>query len=129
MSRPLPWQPKPPHSPFRCPLSPLCACGDSQHSISTKRSFRGSHRLLPVSRLCPEGCLRQGDEAMFGRNGDKSNSKVGGNGELTAPPGQDGRELIIQAETVVKTYHTGTDEVHALKGIDFAVARGEMVAV
>jgi ABC-type lipoprotein export system ATPase subunit len=66
---------------------------------------------------------------MFGRKGDKSNGKISGNGAITAPPSQDGLELIIQAETVVKTYHTGTDEVHALKGIDFAVARGEMVAV
>src|SRR5687768_5163865 len=40
-----------------------------------------------------------------------------------------GTEYIIQAENVVKTYHTGTDEIAALKGIDFAVARGEMVAV
>jgi putative ABC transport system ATP-binding protein len=36
---------------------------------------------------------------------------------------------IIVAEGVVKTYHTGTDEVTALKGIDFAVQRGEMIAV
>jgi len=36
---------------------------------------------------------------------------------------------IVRAEGVVKTYHTGTDEVTALRGVDFAVARGEMVAV
>jgi len=66
---------------------------------------------------------------MFGRNGNKANGKVIGVSALTAPLSQDGHELIIQADTVVKTYHTGTDEVQALKGIDFAVARGEMVAV
>jgi putative ABC transport system ATP-binding protein len=38
-------------------------------------------------------------------------------------------EFIISAEQAVKTYHTGTDTVAALKGIDFAVQRGEMVAV
>jgi ABC-type lipoprotein export system ATPase subunit len=36
---------------------------------------------------------------------------------------------IIHAIGVVKTYRTGTAEVTALKGIDFAVRRGEMVAV
>ena len=44
-------------------------------------------------------------------------------------PNQTGRDLIIQAEAVVKTYSTGTDTVQALKGVDVAVARGEMVAV
>jgi putative ABC transport system ATP-binding protein len=36
---------------------------------------------------------------------------------------------MIQAEGVVKTYDTGTAKVQALRGVDFAVARGEMVAV
>ncbi len=36
---------------------------------------------------------------------------------------------IIQARNVVKTYDTGNARLHALKGIDFAVKRGEMVAV
>jgi ABC-type lipoprotein export system ATPase subunit len=40
-----------------------------------------------------------------------------------------GRDLIIRAEDVVKTYSTGTDTVQALRGVDFAVERGEMVAV
>lgn len=40
-----------------------------------------------------------------------------------------GRDLIIHAQSVVKTYHTGTDEVTALRNVDFSVARGEMVAV
>lgn len=56
---------------------------------------------------------------MFGR-GKKSV-------ESTAVPG--GPQVMIQAQQVVKTYDTGTSKVQALKGIDFAVARGEMVAV
>lgn len=38
-------------------------------------------------------------------------------------------EAIIQAQSVVKIYDTGTSKLHALKGIDFSVRRGEMVAV
>ncbi|MGH2548551.1 MAG: ABC transporter ATP-binding protein [Thermomicrobiales bacterium] len=37
--------------------------------------------------------------------------------------------LIISANSVVKTYDTGSATVQALKKIDFAVERGEMVAV
>ncbi len=36
---------------------------------------------------------------------------------------------IIQARNVVKIYDTGNAKLHALKGIEFAVKRGEMVAV
>ena len=36
---------------------------------------------------------------------------------------------IIEARDVVKTYDTGTMRVEALKGVSFAVERGEMVAV
>jgi putative ABC transport system ATP-binding protein len=43
--------------------------------------------------------------------------------------GRAGDDLIIRAEGVVKTYDTGTTKVQALRGVDFAVARGEMVAV
>src|SRR5215217_5933295 len=57
---------------------------------------------------------------MFGRG---KKSVEGG----AAVPG--GPELMIQAEQVIKTYDTGTSKVQALRGIDFAVARGEMVAV
>jgi putative ABC transport system ATP-binding protein len=57
---------------------------------------------------------------MFGRG-----RKSTGNGAVA--PG--GPELMIQAHQVVKTYDTGTTKVQALKGVDFAVARGEMVAV
>ncbi len=38
-------------------------------------------------------------------------------------------DAIIAARDVVKTYDTGTMRVDALKGIDFEVERGEMVAV
>ena len=40
-----------------------------------------------------------------------------------------GEDVIISASNVVKTYDTGTNKVQALKGIDFEVRRGEMVAV
>ncbi len=36
---------------------------------------------------------------------------------------------IITARQVVKTYATGSDQVQALKSVDFSVRRGEMVAV
>jgi len=38
-------------------------------------------------------------------------------------------EPIIEARAVLKTYETGKIEVAALKGVDLAVARGEMVAI
>jgi ABC-type lipoprotein export system ATPase subunit len=38
-------------------------------------------------------------------------------------------DSIIQAENVVKTYASGSERFIALNGIDFSVARGEMVAV
>jgi putative ABC transport system ATP-binding protein len=36
---------------------------------------------------------------------------------------------IIYAHDVVKTYHTGTEHVRALNSVNFAVERGEMVAI
>jgi putative ABC transport system ATP-binding protein len=42
---------------------------------------------------------------------------------------EDGRDLIIRAEDVVKVYDTGSTQLTALKGIDLSIARGEMVAV
>ncbi len=36
---------------------------------------------------------------------------------------------IIEAAGVTKTYHTGKMEVPALRGVDFTVSRGEMVAI
>ena len=38
-------------------------------------------------------------------------------------------DLIISALGVHKTYHTGQVEVHALRGVDLNVRRGEMVAI
>ena len=38
-------------------------------------------------------------------------------------------DLIIHAENVVKSYASGSERFLALNGIDFSVARGEMVAV
>jgi putative ABC transport system ATP-binding protein len=40
-----------------------------------------------------------------------------------------GGDAIIRCAGVVKTYDTGSSKVQALRGIDFAVGRGEMVAV
>ncbi len=54
----------------------------------------------------------------------------GANGHVPAPAtAAAGGDAIIRAEGVVKTYDTGTDQVQALRGVDFAVGRGEMVAV
>ncbi len=39
------------------------------------------------------------------------------------------RDLIVQATAVQKTYDTGTVRVDALRGVDLALERGEMVAI
>lgn len=39
------------------------------------------------------------------------------------------RETIISARDVVKTYDTGTVQVHALRGVSLCVEQGEMVAI
>ena len=55
--------------------------------------------------------------------GGKSNGVV-------AASGADGKPMyMVEARDVVKTYDTGTTKVQALRGVDFAVAKGEMVAV
>ena len=51
------------------------------------------------------------------------------NGRAASPRPSSPADAIIRAEGVVKTYDTGTDKVQALRGVDFAVARGEMVGV
>jgi putative ABC transport system ATP-binding protein len=61
---------------------------------------------------------------MFGRNGNSNQHDT----KNTVVIVQD-RGAIIRAEQVVKTYQTGSQQVTALKGVDFAVAHGEMVAV
>ena len=38
-------------------------------------------------------------------------------------------DLIISAQGIHKTYDTGTVQVHALRGVDLRVSRGEMVAI
>jgi len=39
------------------------------------------------------------------------------------------REAIVEARQIEKTYDTGKVEVYALRGVDLALARGEMVAI
>lgn len=38
-------------------------------------------------------------------------------------------DFVIQTQGLVKTYVTGTNEVHALRGIDLKVAKGEFIAI
>src|SRR5579871_3113185 len=40
-----------------------------------------------------------------------------------------GHQMIIEATTLHKTYRTGALTVQALRGVDFVVSRGEMVAI
>jgi ABC-type lipoprotein export system ATPase subunit len=47
----------------------------------------------------------------------------------TGANGAAGSDLMIDAKQVVKTYDTGTTRVQALRGVDFSVERGEMIAV
>jgi putative ABC transport system ATP-binding protein len=46
-----------------------------------------------------------------------------------AAASRDGRDLIIDARDVVKTYRTDDVEVNALRGVSLQVPRGEMVAI
>jgi putative ABC transport system ATP-binding protein len=52
-----------------------------------------------------------------------------GRGRKQTAQQSDQNGYMINAQQVVKTYDTGTTRVQALRGIDFAVPRGEMVAV
>lgn len=45
------------------------------------------------------------------------------------PQSQGDPNAIVEARSVTKVYNTGSTELHALKGIDFSVKRGEMVGV
>ena len=49
--------------------------------------------------------------------------------EIQPMPAGMTEQPIIHAQQVVKTYQTGSSQMTALRGVDFAVARGEMVAV
>src|SRR5437868_8524341 len=48
---------------------------------------------------------------------------------IPAPPVPTPTDVIIEARGVHKTYDTGTVKVHALRGVDLRVGRGEMVAI
>jgi putative ABC transport system ATP-binding protein len=37
--------------------------------------------------------------------------------------------IVIQADKLTKTYRSGTNEVHALRGVDLTITRGELVAI
>jgi ABC-type lipoprotein export system ATPase subunit len=63
---------------------------------------------------------------MFGRNRTSTSTSTQ---ERTAREQAPGDAAIVRSEAVVKTYHMGNDTVTALRGVDFAVRRGEMVAV
>ena len=39
------------------------------------------------------------------------------------------KDVVIATEALTRTYVSGTNEVHALRGIDLTIARGEMVAI
>jgi ABC-type glutathione transport system ATPase component len=43
--------------------------------------------------------------------------------------GTEAHEPILSARGVVKTYRTGTQEVHALRGVDVDVRAGELVTI
>jgi putative ABC transport system ATP-binding protein len=38
-------------------------------------------------------------------------------------------DIVIQTDMIVKTYASGSNEVHALRGIDLTVQRGEFIAI
>jgi len=47
----------------------------------------------------------------------------------TTAAGTEAHEPILGARGVVKTYRTGTHEVHALRGVDLDVRAGELVTI
>jgi putative ABC transport system ATP-binding protein len=55
--------------------------------------------------------------------------RTNSNNNHVGPDGSNGFQYMIECRDVVKTYDTGTSKIQALKGIDFAVNQGEMVAV
>src|SRR5918999_377820 len=48
---------------------------------------------------------------------------------IPAPPVQIEGDIIVEARNVHKTYDTGSVQVHALRGVDLQIGRGEMVAI
>ena len=59
----------------------------------------------------------------------ESESSAGSEETKAEPEGVTPRDLIISTTNLHKIYDTGEVQVHALRGIDFEVTRGEMVAV
>jgi putative ABC transport system ATP-binding protein len=74
----------------------------------------------PAPNLNPPNDGSEGDKRIV--RGKSSNNHPG-------PDGATGSQYMIECRDVVKTYDTGTSKIQALRGIDFAVNRGEMVAV
>src|SRR5437868_597109 len=56
---------------------------------------------------------------------------MNGNGRAAAaiPEAPVYKDIIVEARDVHKTYDTGTVKVHALRGVNLQVKRGEMVAI
>jgi ABC-type glutathione transport system ATPase component len=50
-------------------------------------------------------------------------------GRTTTAAGTEAHEPILSARGIVKTYRTGTQEVHALHGVDLDVRAGELVTI
>ena len=48
---------------------------------------------------------------------------------VAARPARTGTEPIIEVHGLTKVYHVGDVEVHALRGVDLEIARGEFVAI
>jgi ABC-type lipoprotein export system ATPase subunit len=63
--------------------------------------------------------LWQGERFTVRKSSESTNGANGGSGV----------QYMIECRDVVKTYDTGTTKIQALRGINFAVNRGEMVAV
>ncbi len=40
-----------------------------------------------------------------------------------------GTTPLFRAENLYKSYHSGTEEIHILKGVDLTVNKGEMMAI
>ena len=74
---------------------------------------------LPAAALVAVAARRKKKEA---------GSRAVGLQTSVAPTSEDGGPIAV-ARNLVKVYDTGSVEVQALRGIDFAVGRGEMVAV
>jgi ABC-type lipoprotein export system ATPase subunit len=77
--------------------------------------------VLPNAFVLAANPVRREERSMFGRDGKRNEQRTIGTASESG--------AIIQALSVNKTYDTGTTKVQALTDVDFAVRRGEMVAV